>query len=68
MSRSYRPMMEFGPHESCGNAQRFATHAEAESSARARFSRWTQPSGYHVAESDDEPNYRWTAAEGDKAC
>jgi len=55
---SYRPMFEFANEPPAGNAQRFATEAEAEASARVRFLVWTMPTGYHVAPSEDPVNYR----------
>ena len=55
---SYRPMFEFATGEVVGNAQRFATRAEAEASALARFMNWTQPTGYRVETSDDPVSYR----------
>jgi len=56
---SFRPMFEFGPNETQGNAQRFATEAEALASAQARFMVWTMPTGYHVVESADPVNYKF---------
>lgn len=44
-----------------GNAVRFETEAEALANARDKFSRWTVPTDYRAVESDDPPNYRWTA-------
>ena len=46
--------------EWCSNAQRFATRAEAEQSAAARFQVWTMPSDYRATYSDDPVNYRRT--------
>lgn len=39
------------------NAERYATAAEAESSASARFAVWTMPTAYRVTESSDPVNY-----------
>ena len=58
-------MFKFTSGETVGNAQRFATFEEANNSARDRFRRWTMPSGYSVALSDDVVNYRWDDALGD---
>ena len=55
---SYRPMFEFTGGEVVGNTQRFATEQEATESASARYMVWTQPTGYHVLETDDPVNYR----------
>jgi hypothetical protein len=65
MTISYAPMFEFAGGEVCGNAQRFATYKEAEISARMRFARWTMPTGYHVARTEDPVNYRYDEARGD---
>lgn len=47
------------------NAQRFATHDEAYSSAAARFAVWTMPTAYDAHESDDPVNYAWSETKGD---
>jgi len=60
MTLSYRPMFEFTGGEIAGNAQRFATEAEALSSAMARFQVWTMPVGYSVEPSADPVNYKFT--------
>lgn len=49
----------------CDNQQRFATHDEAKKSAASRFSRWTVPTNYGVAQSTDPVNTRWDDEEGD---
>jgi len=54
--KSYAPMFEFGPNETAGNAERYATRGEAEASAADRFRVWTMPTGYHVVETDDPVN------------
>ena len=54
---SYKPMFEFGQNEIVGNNQHFATYAEAEQSAIARFRVWTSPSGWQVHESAEPVNY-----------
>lgn len=56
MAKSYRPEFLVGG-EWYGNAQRFATPAEAEQSAQARFLVWTMPSDWRVSPSDDDVNY-----------
>lgn len=65
MTKSYAPMFTFISGESKGNAQRFATYSEAQESAKHRFSRWTMPTGYHVMETDDPPNYRFSVDPSD---
>jgi hypothetical protein len=60
MPNSYRPMFEFANNETAGNAQRFATEAEALASAAARFQVWTMPLGYSVEPSEDPVNYKFT--------
>ena len=65
---SFRPMFSFsGQAEPSGNAQRFATEAEAKQSAAARFQVWTMPIGWSVEESDDPVNYRFDSKEGDQS-
>jgi hypothetical protein len=54
-----------GDDEWCGNAQRFATEAEAYASANSRFMVWTVPSDYRAAPSDDPVNYAWDEEKGD---
>ena len=53
---SYRPMVHVGS-EWAGNGLRFATHQEAEQSARDLMDRWLLVVGYRVDESDDPVNY-----------
>jgi len=55
---SYRPMFTFPSGETVGNAQRFATEAEAEASGRARWRAWSMPVEYSVEASTDPVNYR----------
>jgi len=63
---SFRPMFSFtGQAEPSGNAQRFATEAEAEQSAAARFQVWTMPIGWTVEATDDPINYRFDPEKGD---
>jgi hypothetical protein len=50
--------------EWAGNALRFATHAEAEQSARELMSRWFMPSDYRVDEVEDEVNYGFDPERG----
>ena len=59
MPNSYRPMMEFATEAPVGNAMRYPTYDEADKSASDLFNRWTVPTGYHVDESDDPPNYQY---------
>lgn len=54
--RSYRPEFLVAG-EWCANAQRFATHEEADNSARARFQAWTIPTDCRAVASDDPVNY-----------
>jgi hypothetical protein len=56
---SYAPIFEFSHGETAGNAQRFATLAEAKASAADRFMRWTMPTGWHVVQTEDPVNYRY---------
>jgi hypothetical protein len=53
---SYRPMVSTGG-EFAGNALRFATHEEAEQSARDLASRWMLVVDWRVDESEDPVNY-----------
>lgn len=62
---SYKPMFYFGADEIQGNAQAFATYAEAEASAQARFRVWTMTTGFCVHESNEAVNYRWDKEKGD---
>ena len=62
---SFKPMFQFGPNETKGNAQAFATYDEAAASAAARFMVWTMPTGFEVQESDERMNYRWDDDAGD---
>ena len=62
---SFKPMFEFTNGEVQTNAQRFATEAEALSSAQARFMVWMMPTAFHVEPSDDPVTYRWDDKEGD---
>ena len=55
---SFRPMFKFANGEVLGNAQRFATEAEARDSAADRFSRWAIPTDYSIEKSDDPVTYR----------
>lgn len=58
MTVSYAPMFNFGETETHGNAQRFATRQEAYDSAQDRYRVWTMPTGFFVAETSDQVNYR----------
>ncbi len=58
---SYRPMFSFPGEGLAGNAQRFATRAEAEASAEARFMVWMAPGGWVVETSTDPVNYQRVA-------
>ena len=64
---SFKPMFQFGPNETKGNAQAFATFDEAAASAAARFMVWTMPTGWEVQESDETVNYRFDDIDGDIA-
>ena len=55
---SYAPMFNFGDTETHGNAQRFATEQEAYDSAQDRYRVWTMPTGFFVAETNDQHNRR----------
>jgi hypothetical protein len=57
-------MLELASGERLGNAQVFATHDEAEASAKHRFFNWTMPTDYGVDETDDPVNYRWDPDRG----
>jgi hypothetical protein len=52
-------MFRFGDYETSGNAERYATEAEAERSARARFNVWTMPTGWFVQETSDPVTYAY---------
>lgn len=65
MPTSYRPLFEFSSGEIAGNAQRFATEEEAQSSAYSRYLAWTMPTGFRTEATDDPVNYRWDAIDGD---
>jgi|TARA_Y100000310_G_scaffold341757_1_gene441959 hypothetical protein len=55
---AYKPVFIVND-ERCTNAQVFATYAEAEASAKARFMVWTMPEGWDVEETDEDVNYKW---------
>jgi hypothetical protein len=79
MTKSYAPMFTFLSGESKGNAQRFATYSEAQESAKHRLDQcarpeivgvadsWSShmPTGYHVMETNDPVNYRFSTAPED---
>jgi hypothetical protein len=50
--------------EWAGNGLRFATHQEAEQSARDLMGRWMLVVGYRVDESDDPVNCEWDPSRG----
>lgn len=54
---NWRPMFEFRGGERVGNGQVFATEAEAEASALARFRVWTMPIAYGTEETEKPVNY-----------
>tara|TARA_R110001592_G_scaffold13329_2_gene61399 strand:+ start:4890 stop:5099 length:210 start_codon:yes stop_codon:yes gene_type:complete len=60
MTVSYAPMFCFGDYETQGNAERYATEAEAERSARERFAVWTMPTDWFIKETMDEVTYCYT--------
>ena len=64
---SYKPQWELSG-EWAGNAQRFATKAEAEASAKARFQVWTAPTEYRAVESDDPANTRFANGRDERIC
>mgnify|MGYP003627547491 CR=1 FL=1 len=54
----FKPMFIFKDNERQGNAQVFATRAEAHGSAESLFMRWTQPEAFYTEETNDPVNYR----------
>jgi hypothetical protein len=60
---SFRPMVSTGG-AFAGNALRFATREEAESSARDLYGRWTLCVDHRADESDDEVNCEWDSSRG----
>ena len=59
MSKSWKPVWKIHGEGNkwCGNAQRFATEAEAKESAHARFMVWTATTDFSALPSDDPVNY-----------
>ena len=55
---NFKPMFLFANGERQGNAQVFATEAEALASATDRFMRWTMPQGIDTEETSEPVNYR----------
>ena len=57
----YRPMLTFDNESPKGNAQVFATEAEALASASNTFHNWMNPriSGFTTEETSDPVNYAW---------
>lgn len=63
---SFKPEFQVGTDPKFyGNAQAFATEAEALASAQARFNVWTMATGFRAVESDEPVNYRWEDGVGD---
>lgn len=62
---SFKPQFQTGGSDWAGNAQAFATEAEALASAKARYNVWTMATAYRAVESDEPVNYRWDDALGD---
>ena len=60
---SFRPMVSTGG-EFAGNALRFATREEAESSARDLYGRWTLCVDHRADESADPVNCEWDSSRG----
>lgn len=60
---SFRPMVSTGG-EFAGNALRFATREEAESSAHDLACRWMLVERFRVDESEDPVNYMWDPQRG----
>ncbi len=58
---SFKAFMLFKTEEPKSNSLAFATAEEADAYGRDLCSRWTQPTGYEVRESDEPANYRWDA-------
>lgn len=57
---SFKPEFQTGSDPKWyGNAQAFATEAEALESAKARFNVWTMATAYRAVESDEPVNYKW---------
>jgi hypothetical protein len=60
MATSYKPeVIADSSGKWCGNALRFATHAEALANASDLAARWTAVSNYRAVESDDPVNYTY---------
>lgn len=59
MTRSYAAYMQFRSEPDSTNALRFATAAEADAYGAELFSRWTMPTGFRVAETDDPITHAW---------
>jgi len=55
----FRPIFIFDDGERAGNAEVYATEAEAMNSALARFQVWIMPCDYDAEEIDAPVNYRW---------
>jgi hypothetical protein len=60
---SFRPMVSTGG-AFAGNALRFATREEAESSARDLYGRWTLCVDHRADESGDPVNCKWDQDRG----
>lgn len=58
---SFKAFMKFKTETPKSNNLSFATHAEADSYGADLLSRWMQPIGYEVRDSEQEPNCVWDA-------
>ena len=66
MTKTYKPTIKpFNEEKFYTNGQTFATKAEAEASAEARYNRWSQADDWGVEESTEPVNYKWIEGEGD---
>lgn len=57
MTTTYKPMFNFGDHETQTNGLVFATRDEAYANASDKFRAWIVPTGFDVVESTDPVNY-----------
>lgn len=56
---NFRPMVNVGRGEWCGNALVFATREEAEGNVHALMMNWMQVTDTRVDETDNPVNSRW---------
>lgn len=64
---SFKTYMTFSNEEPKTNALVFATEEEANNYGKDLMSRWMQPTGFEVRESDEEVNYTFSFDEGLKS-